>query len=216
MMATISFCALLALFLMSIVSVHGSVNCGLTAKPFFNTSGPLFRQNPFQLPFRPLQKRSSDWIWHVATASHSIGGGGGPIEQRLWLSTSSDIDLQATDLGFVGCGAAFHGLTQSQVKLGQRDDSHCFSILDDACRSALFQQPLTVSRNSSLQTSIGPRSAENPPSALMLCQSLAFLSTTSFEYGLPSQCSKYFTKDAWIQTFGKPATLSEQEIQGVY
>jgi hypothetical protein len=207
MMTTLYFCALLALFLSS-VSVHASMNCRPTAKQFINASGSVFRQNPFQLPFGPLQKRSSDWTWHVATASHNINGGSGSIEQRLWLSTSSDIDLQATDLGFVGCGALFHGLTQAQVKLGQHADSRCCSILDDGCRNALFQQTLTVSRNSSLQTSVGPRSAENPPPALKLCQSLAFLSNTSFEYGLPSQCSQYFTRDAWIQTFGKLTTLS--------
>jgi len=216
MMTTLYFCALLALFLMSSVSIHESMNCGPTAKHFVNASGSIFRQNPFQLPFGPLQKRSSDWTWHVATASHNINGASGSIEQRLWLSTSSDIDLQSTDLGFVGCGAVFHGLTQAQVKLGQHDDSRCFSILDDGCRNALFQQTLTASRNSSLQMSVGPRSAKNPPSALKLYQSLAFLSITSFEYGLPSQCSKCFAKDAWIQTFGKLTTLSQQEIRGVY
>jgi hypothetical protein len=198
MMTTLYFCALLALFLMSSVSVHGSMNCGPTVKQFVNTSGSVFVKILSNYPLDHCK----------GGPSHDINDGSGSIEQRLWLSTSSDIDLQAADLGFVGCGAVFHGLTQAQVKGGQHDDSRCFSILNDDCRNALFQQTLTVSRNSSLQTSVGPRSAENPPSALKLYQSLAFLSTASSEYGLPSQCSKYFTKDAWTQTFGKLPTLS--------
>ena len=168
-----------------------------------NASASIKLVDPFRTSGGPFQNGSGNWTWTLATVSHNDQKGNGTVEQRMWLDIKPRIDLQASNLGFVGCGAIFHGLTHDQLVQGQDDDGYCNTILDDECRSALLQRSGTAAVDLSSDAPVSPELQNDAITAIDLCRNLAFLNIDNNQSGFPSQCSKYFTKEAWIQTFGE-------------
>ena len=184
-------------------SLAQAIDCSSNGTNFINATGVAELRNPFNPPQGPLSDQSSDWELTLATTSSRNESGNATVEQKLWLDSSSNIDLTSPRSGVIGCGAIFHGLTHKTGKKGQDVSGSCDSIFGNKCIAAL----MSGAHNGSIQA--GSDTVAKPGyyhpenyTATELCGYLAQNLAEDYDLGVPRECAKYFDEDnAWIQTF---------------
>jgi hypothetical protein len=169
-------------------------NCVIQSSPqYLNASLEYLIRTPFTAPSGLFQRGSGDWLWNIGTVSHSLTNHGksGSVSQSLWLETESFVDLTSAAIGYVGCGAIFHGLTYAATVNGQPDAGDCGLTLSPACSRAMLSAVASAAGHNA--NSLLSQHNDTHTDAIATCANLAI--------PIPAACDPFFTRNAFIQTF---------------
>ena len=74
-------------------------------------------------------------MWALDNLSYALNASSGTVEQRLSLITDPLLNLAASDLGVLGCGIIFHGLSHSVTEKWDfdYDNGTCSAVFSQEC-----------------------------------------------------------------------------------